>query len=75
MTSVKAFGILVDQGWGGARKACLSPRSPTSHVIPPQKAKSGLSGDPGNRRDRKIKTSPLMNTDDTDQELGDRGTS
>jgi hypothetical protein len=29
-------------------------------VIPPQEAKSGLSGDPGHRRNRKSKSSPLM---------------
>ena len=45
-----------------------SSESPSSLVIPPQQAKSGLVGDPGNRHDRKGKTLPLINTDDTDQE-------
>ncbi|MGB9119495.1 MAG: hypothetical protein WCE73_02645 [Candidatus Angelobacter sp.] len=35
-------------------------------VIPPQQAKTGLAGDPG---DRKSKTLPQINADITDQEI------
>src|SRR5579859_1945274 len=36
----------------GKKCALGSPESPSSRVIPPQKAKTGLSGDPGDRRNR-----------------------
>jgi len=54
MTSVKFFGILVGAGGEGyPRTARLSPEAPTSNVI----AEIG-----------KTRPSPLINTDDTDQE-------
>jgi hypothetical protein len=41
--------------------------------IPPQEAKTGLPGDPGQSRViGEARTSPLMNADGTDQEADDR---
>jgi hypothetical protein len=66
MGSIKTFRILVEgEGEGGARGAT----SPTSH---PRKPKSGLSGDPGHRRDRKGETLPRISAEGRGSENADR---
>jgi hypothetical protein len=62
MSCAKYFGILVD-GWGeGWARSCATIAGIAEIAVIAEIAR--------HRRDRKGKTPPRMNTDDTDQETG-----